>query len=381
MKPLSYSQISLYQQCPLHYKLQYVDGLEPKDKWFFSFGTVLHKCAEHFFQVPVPPPPSPDEMLKFYDDNWSSAGYASADEEYNYKAYGREVITRFCEIHGIDFRLPVATERSFAVDVGGVKLRGVIDRVDKLENGALSIVDYKTNKSLFTADYLENDLQLTLYQLAVEQIWGLPVSNLTLYHLRSNTPCSCGPRSNERLEEAKDLVKQVAASIVAGEFQATENQYCPCDFPEYCPFHRHKYGQMLQKDTDADILNGMVIEDAIERYVDLQNQVKTLEAELNLVRQMILDFCQAEDVTRVFGRSHAITYGLVGRSGYDEEEVKALLQPQGLWDKVLSFDQTKVKELLESVDITRDLKKRLQAIKHVMSQSPRLWVKELEEDE
>ena len=28
MRPLSYSQISLYQNCPLSYKLQYIDKLE-----------------------------------------------------------------------------------------------------------------------------------------------------------------------------------------------------------------------------------------------------------------------------------------------------------------------------------------------------------------
>ena len=64
MKPLSYTQISLYQSCPLRYKLQYIDGLKPKDKWYFSFGTTMHVCAEHFFQVRVPPPPSLEELQR-----------------------------------------------------------------------------------------------------------------------------------------------------------------------------------------------------------------------------------------------------------------------------------------------------------------------------
>jgi len=51
-----------------------------------------------------------------------------------------------------------------------VKLRGYIDRVDRLESAGLSIVDYKTNQELFTRQDLEKNLQLTLYQLAVQEI-------------------------------------------------------------------------------------------------------------------------------------------------------------------------------------------------------------------
>jgi hypothetical protein len=41
MRPLSYSQISLYQSCPLCYRLQYIDRLETKDRGYFSFGTTI----------------------------------------------------------------------------------------------------------------------------------------------------------------------------------------------------------------------------------------------------------------------------------------------------------------------------------------------------
>ena len=78
MRPLSYTQISLYQSCPLQYKLQYIDGLKPKDKWYFSFGSTLHLCAQYFFKVRVPPPPSLEELLQFYEQNWISEGYESA---------------------------------------------------------------------------------------------------------------------------------------------------------------------------------------------------------------------------------------------------------------------------------------------------------------
>ena len=38
MRPLSYTQIALYQSHSLCYKLQYIDGLKSNDRWYLSFG-------------------------------------------------------------------------------------------------------------------------------------------------------------------------------------------------------------------------------------------------------------------------------------------------------------------------------------------------------
>ena len=75
MRPLSYTKISTYQSCPLSYKLQYIDGLKPKAKWYFSFGETLHKCAEYFFSAKLPAYPALDELLHYYEENWRSAGW------------------------------------------------------------------------------------------------------------------------------------------------------------------------------------------------------------------------------------------------------------------------------------------------------------------
>ncbi len=378
MNPLSYTQISLYQSCPLCYKLQYIDGLKPKDKWFFSFGNTMHSCAEYFFRVRVPPPPSLEALLQFYEENWLAVGYESAEEEAKYKAYGREILTEFWEVHHASFQMPLAVERLFYIDIEGVKLRGYIDRVDKLASGGLSIIDYKTNQELFTIDGLKENLQLTLYQMAAEQTWRLPVERLTLYHLRSNTPCSCQPRDKKQLDEARQLVLEVAENIAAGEFPATEHQYCPCDFPEYCPYQRQKVIPELKA---TDMLPGMAVDEAVERYVSLQSQIRELQLRLEEAKQMIVDFCQAEGLNRVYGREHAITYKLVEKVGFAADEVRALLEPEGLWPRVLGFDPAKLKQLAADEDVPGDIKDKLENLRRIISSSPRLWVRRLIEED
>ena len=381
MNPLSYTQISQYQSCPLCYKLQYIDGLKPKDKWYFSFGLTIHACAEYFFRVKVPPPPSLDELLEFYEANWLSEGYESAEEEAKYKAYGWEILSKFWEIHSAGFKMAFAVERVFHIDIEGVKLRGYIDRVDKLDSGELSIVDYKTNQEPFTTEDLEKDLQLTLYQLAAEQTWQLPVEKLTLYHFRSNTPFSCGPRNEARLEEAKHLVLKVADGIAGGIFPAIENQYCPCDFAEHCPYYRQQYMVTKPELARQGVLPGLAVAEAVEGYVSLQAQIRELQSQLEEIRQMIIDFCQAEELNRVYGTEHAITYKTVEKTGFSEDEVRALLEPEELWHRVLSLDQAKLKQLVTDETVAGDIRHKLEALSQAISSYPQLWVRRLIEEE
>lgn len=378
MRALSYSQISLYQSCPLCYKLQYIDGLEPKEKGYFSFGTTMHDCAEHFFKVKVPPPPSLEKMLEFYERRWLAEGYESAEEEAEYKAYGRELLTKFWEIHQPDFRMPIAVEHKFTIDINNVKLTGRIDRVDKLESGGLAIIDYKTNQELFTQEYLEKDLQLTLYQLAVEKSWFLPVERLTLYHFRSNTPCSCPPRGPAQLEEARRVVLEVAEGIQAGNFPAQESGRCPCDFPEYCPYYKHKFAP---EQKQSGLPDEAAVPQSVEHYVALQKEIKGLELELKELKETIIAFCQAQGLKRVFGKDHALTYGMRETGGYNEAEVRALLEPAGLWPRVLGFDQYKLRELIKDETVARELRQKLAELKQVVSASPQLWIRRLVEEE
>jgi RecB family exonuclease len=378
MRALSYTQISLYQSCPLCYKLQYIDGLEPKEKGYFSFGTTMHNCAEYFFKVKVPPPPTLAQMLDFYERKWLSEGYESAEEEAEYKAYGRELLTKFWEIHQADFRMPIAVEHKFTIDIGSFKLTGRIDRVDKLDSGGLAIIDYKTDKELFTQEYLDNNLQLTLYQMAVEKSWFLPVERLTLYHFRSNTPISCPPREPERLEEARAVVLEVAEGIQAESFPAKESNRCPCDFPQYCPYYKHKFAP---ERGQTDVLDEAAVPQSVERYVSLQKEIKGLQLELDELKQMITAFCQAQGLNRVYGKDHALTYKMLERGGYNEAEVKALLEPAGLWPRVLGFDQSKLKELINDEKVAGELRQRLAALKQVVSANPQLWVRRLVEEE
>jgi putative RecB family exonuclease len=380
MRPLSYSQISTYQQCPLKYKLQYIDGLKPKERPYFSFGTTIHSAVEYFYKVKVPVPPSLENLLSYYESNWLSEGYESKEEEEKQRAYGREIITTFWNTHAPNFRLPVATEFHFYTDIEGIKLQGYIDRVDKLDSGGLSIIDYKTSREFFTREHLRQDLQLTLYQLAAEQTWFLPVEKLTLYHLRSNTPCTCEARDKIQLDAAREIVLTVAENITKGIFTPAENNFCPCDFPEYCPYQKHQFAPPEIKAGETAKL-GCSVPEAIERYVSIKSRIAELELELDALKSQLVDYCECQNLNRLYSPKYQMTFRRIERLGFSEVEVKALLEPLGLWAKVLGFNEAMVKQFMESSEITSNIRRELVKLRKVKTAYTQFNVKKMSEEE
>ncbi len=121
--------------------------------------------------------------------------------------------------------------------------------------------------------------------------------------------------------------------------------------------------------------------DAVESYVSLQQEIKEIQLKRDFVKKAIIDYCQSEGLNRVYGNIHAITCKLIERTDFSEEEVKALLEPEGLWDKVLSFDPSRLKLLLADGEVAEDIKNRLETLKRIVPTHTQLWVKKLAEEE
>ena len=206
-------------------------------------------------------------------------------------------------------------------------------------------------------------------------IWAIagPVIKLTLYHLRSNTPCTCSPRELSTLDQARKTILDVAENITGENFPATENLFCPCDFPEHCPYYRHLY--MEVQPARQEQLPGIAIAEVVDRYASLQAQIKELEAQLAEARQIIDEFSEAEGLNRIYGEEHEITRKIIERTGFDEEEVKMLLEPEGLWEKVLSFDMARLNQMMKNQEISDDIKQKLEDLRRITSSYQQLRVR------
>ena len=68
-------------------------------------------------------------------------------------------------------------EVSFAFEVGGAEVRGRIDAIFLDEDGTVHLIDWKTGKP---RDAYKHRLQLPLYALAANRLWGVEPERMRL---------------------------------------------------------------------------------------------------------------------------------------------------------------------------------------------------------
>jgi len=151
-------------------------------------------------------------------------------------------------------------------------------------------------------------------------------------------------------------------------------------FPGALPYYRHLYiGETAE--TALEETPPPISGEQVERYVSIQAQIKALQEELEVLRQEIIDYCKAEEVNRVYGPENQITYQLAEMTGFNEDDVRALLEPENLWERVIGFDQSRLKQLLNDEAVARDIRDRIKSLRQVISTSQRLLVKKRQDED
>lgn len=143
---ISYSALSTYQTCPLKYKFQYVDKIKTPKSKEAVFGTLIHSTL-NFVHTPGILSPALEQALDHFSKNWNSDVFESEQEERAAFSQGVEIIKRYYKDNDIAKVNIVALESPFQIKLGEHIVSGIIDRVDRTEDG-YEIIDYKTAKKM-----------------------------------------------------------------------------------------------------------------------------------------------------------------------------------------------------------------------------------------
>lgn len=233
---ISYSQIDTFDMCPLHYKLKYILKIPPFPHPSLSFGTSVHGFLRDYYQAVMKgEAPEFDTLLK---RNWINEGYQSKSHEKNAYLHAEKIIKYYLSKNG--HAVPLATEIPFMFTVPGLKIGGRIDRVDKLDDGRIEIIDYKTGNTMPDEKKLASQLQLTMYAMAAttvrDNIFNRTPEEivLSLYYLESDTKLTT-VRTKEQLEEAKEFLITKAQEISQSNFQCSGGIACKnCEYNMLC---------------------------------------------------------------------------------------------------------------------------------------------------
>jgi RecB family exonuclease len=232
---LSASAIQTYESCPLKYKLRY-DWRLPEDASAApQFGNAMHLALKAYFDgVRAGRAPDEQTVLACFLDEFAKASIPEPLQRELYEAMGREQLVSFLRS---DLAHPAAkvleTEKRFVVEIGGVRVRGRLDRLDALADGSVAVIDYKTGRPK-TQEDADESLQLSIYALAVQNLGRIP-SALVFLSLE-NGAATESQRSPKQLREAEATVQAIAAKIAAGEFEPDPGPGCSrCSYHSICP--------------------------------------------------------------------------------------------------------------------------------------------------
>jgi superfamily I DNA/RNA helicase/RecB family exonuclease len=266
---LSATRLTTYDDCPLRYFYQYVLGVRGPGGVAASMGTLVHAVLASFLDpgrgAPVPgdavtgPPPdtrpagavdrSWATLEALAESMWSGAGWSESIAPYQpmREQARRDVFTMLQDWWEAEASRAeaagawpdvAAVEYPFDIAVGGHRVRGSIDRIDRVPGG-IAIIDYKTGSKVPGPQEVADDLQLATYHLAAVRdgelaALGPPVS-LQLSYLRTGVSVS-QPITEDHAARTQQRIVETAGRILAEEFDPSVEAECEyCDFWRLCP--------------------------------------------------------------------------------------------------------------------------------------------------
>jgi len=242
---LSYSRLARFETCPLSYKLHYLDKQQAEPGIALRFGKVIHSVLEHLVREAVQDertgPLSEERAVELFQKVWVDDGLSGVEafEE------GLQILRDFVREEGVlEHRDVLAIEKEFHLQVGPFDVLGFIDRVNWIDDETIEVVDYKTNRMLFTRDEIDSSLQMSLYQAAVQKLWPWAKKVRLTFRMVRHGIRQETSRTQQQLADALIYVETLGRQTeAASEFPARLNANCIyCDHRQQCPAYAEALG-------------------------------------------------------------------------------------------------------------------------------------------
>lgn len=244
---LSYSQIQTFDICPLHYKLRYILKIPVPQTAAQSFGTSVHSSLRDFYlKLMWGERVKKEDIRPILEKDWINEGYTSKAHEKAAFNNAKKILFNYLEKNFKKNDVPLALEIPFYFHLKSpsgkqsLKLGGRIDRISKINDAKIEILDYKTGNILPDEKKLANDLQLTFYALAATEVKDKPLDKkpedilLSLYFLEKDIKLTTS-RTKEQLEEAKGKILEKAEEISKSDFTCSGTSLCKtCEYKILC---------------------------------------------------------------------------------------------------------------------------------------------------
>lgn len=248
---LSPSRAGDFMQCPLLYRFRVIDRLPEKPSEAATRGTLVHAVLERLFDAPAAERTAPrarslipaqwerlrearPELTELFADDPEGERLA------RWLAEAEQLVERWFTLEDPTRLEPAERELFVEAELeSGLRLRGIIDRVDVAPTGEVRIVDYKTGKAP-RPEYAEDALfQMKFYALVVWRLKGIVPRRLQLVYLGSGDVLTYDPvvADLQRVErKLHALWEAIRRATETGDWRPRPTKLCGwCDHQAHCP--------------------------------------------------------------------------------------------------------------------------------------------------
>ena len=244
---LTPSKVSSFKECALAFRFSAIDKLpEPPSPWTTK-GTVVHRALQLLFWDEDQGARTVEKALEKLATAREEAAadpeftelHLSAEEEEAFYADAEALVRKYFELEDPNEVRVIGTELKLEVELGTLKLRGIIDRLELDADGELVVTDYKTGKAPGIAYEQSRMGGVQFYAFLCEQVLGRRPVRIQLLHLQepvaiSIAPCEQSIRGLRRRTEA--IWTAVERACANDDFRPKPSRLCDfCAFKAYCP--------------------------------------------------------------------------------------------------------------------------------------------------
>ena len=246
-KSFSPSSINTYLKCPRQYFYNYILDLSSKDgnPDAMSYGTAVHAACEFAvnFAKEKNEYPTKEEFINSFKQELNKQPMSSYKQRENYIVRGENALNEYyVQICNTPVKNLYATEKKVLLEIDGIKFKGIIDRIDKNDDGTYTIYDYKTgsakNEKVICPEGEHEDYynQIGLYKYYFEKDLDAKVKETTFIFPEEFTKNFTLNLTNEDCDSIVSKFKNAIFDIKSYKFEPSNNDdVCKlCQFKDFC---------------------------------------------------------------------------------------------------------------------------------------------------
>lgn len=246
-KFFSPNSINKYLKCPRQFLFDYVLDLSSKatNPDAYSFGSAVHRACEFAINYAIQNKtyPQKEDFIKTFKEDAQNRAFSSYEQRQIHLERGEKALeTFFHHLTDTPIESLMYTEHNIKFNIEGNNFTGIVDRIDKNEDGTYSIYDYKTGSAKNQNDiglgknHEDYYNQIGLYKYLFEKSTGNKVKDTTFIFPEYPESNFTLELNEEECEAIKDKFLDAIKNIKSYNFEPCSDRNknsAPC---KYCGF-------------------------------------------------------------------------------------------------------------------------------------------------